>query len=398
MKKKIDSTENHNLIEYFRVMNKKLQTTGNILLQIGRFIFGAVFIFSGFVKAIDPLGFSYKIEEYLQNFGGIFQRVDNYSLFFAIALTTLELLIGLGFIFKVHFNFTKLLALLFMIVMTPLTLYIAIKNPVPDCGCFGDALIIGNWTTFFKNVILISIVILMFIYHNQFRAFLSTKLQYYALAFFVLIGISLSVYSYQHLPLIDFLPYKIGVNIQKDMEIPDDAPQDEYKTTFIYEKNGEKKEFTLENYPKNDPEWVFVDQKSVLVKQGFRAPIHDFGIMNAQFDDITQDVLMFPGKTYLLVMYDIDETAIEGAKKAELIYQKTLKSGDKFYALTASSDEDVTKFVQKTNVTYPFWKTDPTTLKTIIRANPGLVLLKKGTIVGKWNWRDFEKSGVNSNQ
>jgi uncharacterized membrane protein YphA (DoxX/SURF4 family) len=377
-------------------MNKTLHTSGKILLQIGRILFGVVFVFSGFVKAIDPLGFSYKIEEYLRTFGGIFERVDNYSLYFAIALSTLELIIGLNMIFKVHINFTKILALLFMLVMTPLTLYIAIKNPVPDCGCFGDALIIGNWTTFIKNLALISIVILMLIYHNEFKAFVTTKIQYYALIFFILIGISLSVYSYRHLPMIDFLPYKIGVNIQKDMEIPDNAPKDEYKTTFIYEKNGEKKEFTLDNYPKNEPDWVFVDQKSILVKKGFRAPIHDFGIMNAQFDDITQDVLSFPGKTYLLIMYDIDDAAVDGANKAELVYQKAKKEGAKFYALTASSDEDVKKFVDKTGVTYPFWKTDPTTLKTIIRANPGLVLLKKGTIEGKWNWRDFDRSVVGS--
>ena len=112
--------------------------------------------------------------------------------------------------------------------------------------------------------------------------------------------------------------------------------------------------------------------------------------MNAQFDDITQDVLTFPGKTYLLVMYVIDKTAIEGAKKAEFVYQKAKKEGFKFYALTASSDEDVHKFVEKTGVTYPFWKTDPTTLKTIIRGNPGLILLKKGTIIGKWNWHDIK--------
>jgi len=274
--------------------------------------------------------------------------------------------------------------------MTPLTLYIAIKNPVTDCGCFGDALLISNWATFFKNIVLISIIILMQVYHTKFRPFLSPKVQHAGAIVFIVIGVMLSVYSYRHLPMIDFLPYKIGVNIPKGMVIPENAPSDVYKTTFIYEKDGLQKEFTLENYPKGDSSWVFVDQKTEIISKGYRAPIHDFSIMNAQFDDITQQVLNSPGNTYLFIMYDLSDTSIKGAQKAELIYQKLLKSGAKIYALTGSSDADIQKFKDKTDVTFPFWKTDPTTLKTIIRANPGLVKLNKGTITGKWNWRDFE--------
>jgi hypothetical protein len=371
-------------------MNKTLQIAGNILLQIGRILFGIVFVFSGFVKAIDPLGFSYKIEEYLRTFGGYFESLADYALIVAIVISTVELLIGLNMIFKVHFNSTSVLALLFMLAYTPLTLYIAIKNPVIDCGCFGDAIIISNWATFFKNLVLSVILILMLVYHSKFNPFLKQKLQNYFGLFFILFGVLISVYCYRHLPLIDFRPYKIGVNIPKAMEIPDNAPKDKYQTTFVYEREGEIKEFTLENYPKNDSSWIFVDQKSKLIQKGYTPPIHDFSIVNAQFDDITQEVLSYPGKTYLLVMYDLDNSSIRGSKKAEEIYQKALKEGIKFYALTGSSDADVAKFVRKTGVTYPFWKTDPTTLKTIIRANPGIILIQNGTVLGKWNWRDFK--------
>jgi len=372
-----------------KTTNKTGQFVGNLFLQFSRLLFGAVFVFSGFVKAIDPLGSSYKIEDYLRNFGGIFETMAEYAFVLAIALSTIELLIGLSLILKVHLNLTTLLALFFMLVMTPLTLYIAIKNPVTDCGCFGDALVLSNWATFFKNLVLITLIILMGVYHTKFRPFLSSKIQNIATVTFIAAGILLSVYSYRHLPLIDFLPYKIGVNIPKAMEVPDNAPSDEYKTTFIYEKNGLQKEFTLENYPKGDSSWVFVDQKTELISKGYKAPIHDFSIMNAQFDDITQQVLNFPGDSYIFIMYDLNETSVEGAKKAEIIYQNYLKAGIKCYALTGSSDADVQKFKDKTDVTIPFWKTDPTVLKTIIRANPGLILLKKGTIKGKWNWRDF---------
>ena len=370
--------------------NNKGQFAGNILLQISRFIFGAVFVFSGFVKAIDPLGSTYKIEDYLRTFGGFFESMADYAFPLAIALSTIELLIGLNLIFKIQLNLTAILGLLFMIVMTPLTLYIAIKNPVTDCGCFGDALVISNWATFFKNIVLIGLIILILVYQSRFRPFLSLKVQQIGTVTFIAAGILLSIYSYRHLPMIDFLPYKTGVNIPKAMEIPENAPSDVYKTNFIYEKDGVQKEFTLENYPKNDSNWAFVDQKTELISKGYKAPIHDFSIMNAQFDDITQQVLNFPGLTYLFIMYDLNETSINGAKEAEKTYQKYLKAGIKCYALTGSSDADVQKFKEKTNVTFTFWKTDPTVLKTMIRANPGLILLKKGTIQGKWNWRDFK--------
>jgi hypothetical protein len=365
------------------------QLTGNILLQSARYLFGIVFVFSGFVKAIDPLGSTYKIEDYLRTFGGFFESMADYAFPLAIALSTIELLIGLNLIFKIHLNFTMTLALVFMAVMTPLTLYLAIKNPVTDCGCFGDALVISNWATFFKNLVLIGLVIVMLVFHTKFRPFLSTKVQYIGLITFIAVGILLSVYSYRHLPMIDFLPYKVGVNIQKAMAVPDNAPSDVYKTTFIYEKDGVQKEFTLENYPKGDSSWVFVDQKTELLTKGYKAPIHDFSIMNGQFDDITQQVLNYQGETYLIIMYDLNETSVKGAEKAEELYQKYKKSGIKIYALTGSSDADVQKFKDKNEITFPFWKTDPTTLKTMIRANPGLILLKKGTVMGKWNWRNF---------
>ena len=371
-------------------MSKTGQMAGSLFLQIGRLLFALVFIFSGFVKAIDPLGSTYKIEDYLRTFGGFFESMADYAFPFAIALSTLELLIGLNLLFKVHINLTTIIALIFMSVMTPLTLYIAIKNPVTDCGCFGDALVISNWATFLKNIVLIILIITMFIYQHKFRPFLSSQVQNIGLVTFIAIGILLSVYSYRHLPMIDFLPYKIGVNIPSAMVIPDNAPSDEFKTTFIYEKNGVQKEFTLENYPKSDASWVFVDQKTEVISKGYKPPIHDFSIMNGQFDDITEQVLHAPGQTYLLIMYDLNESSIEGAKKAEKLYQKYLKSGIKFYALTGSSDTDVEKFKDKNDITFSFWKTDPTALKTMIRANPGLILLNKGTVVGKWNWRDFD--------
>ena len=172
----------------------------------------------------------------------------------------------------------------------------------------------------------------MLIFHNKLRPFLMPKIQTVAFILFIAIGATLSLYSYQHLPLIDFRPYKVGVNIPAAMLAPANAPTDKYETTFIYKKNGQEKEFTINNYPKSDSTWVFVDQKSVLLSKGYVTPIHDFSIVDSKFDDITLKVLENPGYTYLLIMYDLSKASQEGALKAEIIYQKAQKSGTAFYA------------------------------------------------------------------
>ncbi|HET7732924.1 MAG TPA: BT_3928 family protein [Paludibacter sp.] len=367
------------------------EKAGSILLEISRILLGCVFVFSGFVKAIDPLGSTYKFDDYFRAFGGFFESFTHISFPLAILLSAIELIIGLNLILKVQFKITTFAALAFMAVMTPLTLYIALKKDlVTDCGCFGDALVISNWATFWKNILFSALVVVILIYQQKIRPYFVPKTQNVLLAAFVAFSVGLSIYCYQHLPLIDFLPYKVGVNIPASMIVPDNAPVDKYETTFIYEKNGQQKEFTLENYPKGDSTWKFVDQKSVLVSEGYKPKIHDFSIVTADFEDITEQVLYDAGYTYLFVMYDLNQASEKGAKAGEKLYQQSLKTGAKFYALTASSDEDVQAFKQKTGVTYPFCKTDPTALKTVIRANPGLMIIKNGTITGKWNWRDFE--------
>ncbi len=366
------------------------KTLDKAVLTVIKFILGIVFIFSGFVKLIDPLGFTYKINDYLTDFGGLLLYLKYISFYIAIALSLFEFILGLCFLFHIKLRTTSILALVFMAVMTPLTLYIAIYNPVTDCGCFGDALIISNWQTFFKNIIITGLIIIALILPiSKIKVFLSNVENNYILMF-IGIGLALSIYCYNHLPIIDFLPYKKGVNIPQAMIVPEGMPKDVYETNFIYEKDGVKKEFTLENYPKGDSSWVFVDQKTNLISKGYKAPIHDFSIVNAQYEDITQDIIYYEGYSYLLIMYDLNKASIEGTKRAEKIYLKYKNSATKFYALTASSDDEIALFKQNNNLTFPFCKTDPITLKTIIRANPGLILIKNGVITGKWHWKDFE--------
>lgn len=359
------------------------------LMHISRILLAIVFIFSGFVKVIDPLGLTYKIEDYFTAFGGIFTNLTFFALPAGIILPVIELVIGLNLLFMIHLRITSFATLIFMLVMTPLTLYIAIYNPVTDCGCFGDALVISNWQTFYKNIVFLVLSIVLIITLRGKNPILLPHIEWIVVSVFTIFGVALSLHCLNHLPLIDFRPYKIGTNIPEAMLVPQDAPSDVYNTTFIYKKDGVEKEFTLENYPKGDSTWTFVDQKTTIVSEGYKAPIHNFTMVNSNFEDITEDVIYYAGSTYLLIMYDLNKSSEKGAKKAQEIYEKYKNTTVRFYALTASSDDEIAAFKEKTGVSYPFCKTDPITLKTIIRANPGLMLIKNGTIQKKWHWRDF---------
>lgn len=372
-----------------QVFKNAFQNSGPLLLLLSRLIIGLVFVFSGFVKAIDPLGSTYKIEDYFTAFGGFFTSLSFIALPASIALSTLELVIGLNLLFQIQLRRTSWAALLFMLVMTPLTFYIALFNPVTDCGCFGDALVLTNWQTFAKNVVFLTLVIIILMNIGKKKSLLLPRIEWLVVTVFVMISVGLSAYCLNHMAPFDFRPYKVGVNIPESMLVPENAPADVYNTTFIYEKGGVQKEFTLENYPKGDSTWKFVDQKTVLVSKGYKAPIHDFSIVDANFNDITEQIIYNPGETYLLIMYDVNKASEEGARRAEELYQKYKNTNTKFYALTASGDDEVRKFVAQTGITYPFCKTDPITLKTIIRSNPGLLQIKNGVITGKWHWRDF---------
>jgi len=375
--------------KYISQSTSMWQKAATWMMHISRILLAIVFIFSGFVKVIDPLGLTYKIEDYFTAFGGFFSNLTFLALPGGIILPVIELVIGLNLLFMIKLRLTSILALIFMLVMTPLTLYIAIYNPVTDCGCFGDALVISNWQTFYKNIVFLVLSIVLIITLRGKNPMLLPHIEWIVVSAFAIFGIALSLHCLNHLPLIDFRPYKIGVNIPDAMIIPEDAPKEKSTVTFIYEKDGLQKEFTLENYPKGDSTWKFIDQKTTVISKGYEAPIHNFTMVNSSFEDITEDVIYYAGSTYLLIMYDLNKTSEKGAKKAQEIYEKYKNTTVRFYALTASSDDQIAAFKEKTGVSYPFCKTDPITLKTIIRANPGLVLIKKGTVQKKWHWRDF---------
>jgi len=359
------------------------------VVNISRFIVAAVFLFSGFVKAVDPLGTQYKLQDYLEAMVLSNDWIADWqTLGGAILLSLIEFVIGAMLLFAINRRVVSKLALLFMLIMTGLTVWIYIADPVSDCGCFGDAIILSNGATLLKNIILLAATIAIAAYPLLMPRFISLKKQWLIFNLSTFGILTLSAYSLYYLPPIDFRPYHIGANIPEGMKMPEGAEQPVLETTFILEKNGERKEFTLENYP--DSTWTFIDSKTKVIKKGYEPPIHDFSIVRlSDNQDITEQVLADKGYTLLLIAPHL-ENADEGCfGNIDEIYEYSLSRNIPFYCLTASIGEGIERWIDITGAEYPFCNTDEVTLKTIIRSNPGLVMLKDGTIIGKWSHNDL---------
>ena len=366
-----------------------------LIASISRTLLGLVFIFSGVVKAIDPLGTVYKIEDYLKAFGGFFAELLPMAEVAAWALIILELLLGVCMVLNIRTQWTAWVSLLFYLVMTPLTLYIALTNPVSDCGCFGDAVVLTNWQTFWKNVVLIILAIILVACRKHTRQLWSNWMEVVLTVLTIVAAVAFMTWTRLHLPLKDFRPYKVGNHLPTLMEYPDDAEPDVYEYSFVYEKDGVEQTFTLENYPKGDSTWTFVRSNSKLIKKGYEPPIHDFEIINAEGEDLTWDILESEEPVTLVVMYDLKKAdKKQMAKVVNLLGDEAMRQeGDEagVYILTGSGTDDIINFCLE----YPalsdcICTCDPVTLKTIVRANPGAIVVQNGTVIDKYNLRDRE--------
>ena len=362
-------------------MRKQSKAKSNLLL-IARIIFGLVFLFSGFVKAVDPLGTAYKISDYLEAFS--LTSLDFLAFPAALMLIAVEFTIGFNILFNVHIKGTTWVASLFMLVMTPVTLYLAISNPISDCGCFGDAIVMTNWQTFYKNIVLCIILAIIALLQKQSRPWLSNWGAWVVTLLPILISFAISIYCYNLLPILDFRPYKKGNNIIEGMQIPEDAPLDKYETTFFYEKDGVEQAFTLENYPAEDSTWTFVRQESKLIEQGYVPPIHDFSIVTED-GDITDLILEDAGYTLLVISHKVEKAATKNIKCVKSTIANAKKAGANVIWLTSSYSDEIEEFKTQYGIEDTFGATDDITLKTIVRSNPGLVLIKDATVIEKWH-------------
>ncbi len=360
------------------------------LRSVSRIITGVVFIFSGFVKAVDPLGSAYKFADYFNAFHIGFLSPGALPL--SIFLSSTELLIGITLLLGFRMRIAAWILLIFMSFFTLLTFILALTNPVTDCGCFGDALILTNWQTFFKNIVLMVFVLVIFTGRSKFTIVRGPTEEWAVILLFYSGAVIFSLYNYHHLPLLDFRPYSVGTNINDGMIIPPGAPEDEYKTELIYKnkESGKESVFTMENFPRDTVSWQFVDARSELVKKGYEPPIHNFNIVAPDGNDITSHILSEPGFTFILISYDAAEADTGAIRSANDLFHlsQTMPALD-FYAVTASNEDVLSTIRQNTGIGYDFCLADEITLKTIVRSNPGLLLVKDGTIIAKWGRKDF---------
>lgn len=319
-----------------------------ILTLILRLVVSFTFIFSGFVKLVDPLGSSYKFQEYFGSDVLNLEFLIPYALPFSILLILAELMLGVTLLLGYLPKFTVWSLLVMILVFLFLTWYSAYYNKVLDCGCFGDALTLSPWDTFYKNVVLLVLILVLLFGTKYIRPLINLSFAKWATFLFFVVFLYITYHVLVHLPIIDFRPYAIGKNIPEGMK-------------------------------SNGPELP---------------PIHDFYLENMEGENLTDDVLS-EDKVMLIVTYNIDKSDRQGFSKIKEVTDKALASGYKVYLLTASLEEDFLDIKDEFSLNFEMLFCDETTLKTIIRANPGIVMLQKGTVTGKWNWVDAEKVTFN---
>lgn len=379
---------------------KKNNLLAHIIGSTSRTLLALTFLFSGFVKCIDPLGTVYKIEDYLKAFGGWCNDLLPYAGIAAVCLIALEFLLGVCLLTNVRTKWTSWITLAFMLVMTPLTLWIALTNPVSDCGCFGDALVLTNWQTFYKNVVLMVLVIMLLCCQKAIPQLWS----WWAELIIALCGLAVAggimYHSYTHLPSMDFRPYKVGNHIPTLME--DEIPP-KIDVFYTFQKDGHEQEFVYAERPdlQGDSSWTFVKQETRVLEEGKEPTIHDFEILQGEYNeelgeylwinDITYDILESEEPVALVVMYDLKKTDRKQMDKLmNIIHEYST-----VYFLTGSGEDEIVKMAEELGwdeeTTFStFCVADPVTLKTIVRANPGLVVIQNGTVMEKKNFRQVE--------
>ena len=342
------------------------------LVVAARLVVGGTFLFSGFVKAVDPVGMSLKIEEYLLTFGLDYFR--SFSFFLAVAFGAYEFMLGAGTIFGTYRRLTSWLLLVTMSFMTLLTLYLAVAEPIADCGCFGEAVRLTPWQSFWKNIVLLLPVLFLLRCNERVRGVYHKELQSLTVYFFLLFSVGLSLYAYYYRPLFDFRPYKRGINLREALAA---SPYDDPR--FIYEKEGVRQEFTIDTLPV-DTAWHFIDRAETPA--GKADDIQNFVIYDDD-EDITENILADKGYTFLLMIPSLRDTENDAIDKIDELYEYALWHGYNLYCLTASSAEEIAEWQDDTGADYPFYTMEASTIRTVVRGDPGIVLLRDGVIVQK---------------
>jgi len=356
-----------------------------IINNLSRLIIGGVFLYSGFIKGIDPLGFLYKFSDYCEALG--IPHLELVSLIIVITISVLEFLIGISLILNIKTKWSLTWAMILTILFIPITLWVAITDKVINCGCFGDAIYLTNWESFFKNIIILTILIPSFLARKKFKSPFNVLEESFIYPICATLMILIEIHSLNHLPLIDFRPYAIGNDINKEIE----KNNSNNITTLLEYKNintGKVLDFDLNNYPWRDSlNWKFIGQKNI-VESGIR-PTINFTIIHPTLGDISQKILRDNSYTFLYIARNLNKTGYR--LRVNDLINYSIKHNINFYGVTSSEKKIIEKFKKENNISFEFCSMDDTEIKTIIRSNSGLVLLNNGIVIDKWSSRDMPK-------
>ncbi len=358
-----------------------------LIVLLSRIITGIVFIFSGFVKSVDPVGTQIKFGDYFGAMG--LDSLMPYALLFSFLLNAAEFIIGLMLLFNIFSKLTSWSAFTFLIIFTPLTLWLAVADPVSDCGCFGDAVTLTNWQTFWKNVIFLIFVLIFLIFEKKYALRVKLKKSLIITGIIALSAFVFQFYNYYNLPIIDFRPFKVGVNIKEASEIPEDAEQDIYETILFYKNlnTGESQKFTIDNIPYEDTlNWAYDTSITKLITKGYEPPIHDFFLSDLDGFDQTEKILNNKDVSFIIVMHDLKGAVIKVKEKLYQVSEYAEKENILFWCFTSSESSEIEKYRDMIPENILICTGDYKMLKTLVRSNPGFVILKNAVILNKYHY------------
>lgn len=358
-----------------------------ILVGIARWVVGILFIFSGFVKLNDPIGFSFKLEEYFSPSVLNLEFLAPFALVIALLLVVFEVVVGIMLLIGYLPRFTTWVLLLMILFFTFLTFYSAYFNKVTDCGCFGDAIPLTPWQSFYKDIILLVLILFLFFKREHITPYFAQASHRWIVFLSFMLCFLFAYYVLMHLPWLDFRAYKEGTNIQQAMTIPEGAQEAVYDYNWKFRVNGEEKIYTTNgSYPAVEGE--FIEVETEMVKKGYEPPIHDFSI-EKDGENFTSEILQ-EEKLLMIVAYSLNRSEPDGLEKLEKVIKKARSNGYRVIGLSASDEDLKGTMNRKYGLDLEWFFSDETALKTIIRSNPGLVKLQKGTILKKLHWNDAE--------
>lgn len=354
------------------------------LTQISRILVGVLFIISGFIKANDTIGFSFKLVEYFEIFNMHF-FVD-YAVGMAMFICIFEIMVGVALLLGAYTRLNMWLLLLMIVFFTILTGYSAITNKVTDCGCFGDAIKLKPVESFLKDVVLLVFILIMFFGQKHIKPILANKtIMSIALGVSLLVTTFFTVNTYMFLPKIDFLPYKVGNDIGQLMTLPPDAKRDSVAMVFIYEKGGQRYEFGVNEVGNVDDTYKFVDRIDKVIVEGDKAPIHDFKLFDINGQDYTDTLLMQRGFKMILVQTNINKSRRGIESQIAQLANDCAAAGIPFWALTNTALTEVEPYRHEHQFAFNYYNMDATPLKSMVRSNPGLMLMKDNVVIKKWS-------------